>query len=296
MLDKPFISVIIPTYHDWERLSLCLSRLSKQSYPVELFEIIVVNNDPNDKAPADLKLPINTIILEESKPGSYAARNKALSVAKGEIYAFTDSDCQPKKDWLDVAINYFNKNKKADRIGGNIKLITKKEKPNWFEIYEMFFAFPQDEFVSQKGMAATANMISKKIVFDQVGTFNDSLMSGGDAEWGIRASKEGFSLNYLENCIVYHPTRDLYSDILQKNKRIAGGHLMMAKKEGFFAVIENVARGVLPPVHAIRRVLKIKDQKFKNKVIAISVYYYLKLNATLEKIKILINKSQVERV
>lgn len=296
MLYNPFISVVIPTYHDWDRLSLCLNKLSEQSISEELFEIIIVNNDPNDKAPTDLVLPKNALILEESKPGSYAARNKALSVAKGEVYAFTDSDCQPKKDWLETAINYFNEKPEIDRIGGNIKLITKKEKPNWFEVYEIFFAFPQDEFISQKGMAATANMISKKTVFDQTGLFDESLMSGGDAQWGMRASAQGFSLDYVESCVVHHPTRDQYTDIMQKNKRVAGGHLMMAKKEGTAAVMNTIVRGFFPPVHAMKRVLKMKNQPIRYKLIAIAMAYFLKLSATFTKIHILLNKDAIERV
>ncbi|WP_353746014.1 glycosyltransferase family A protein, partial [Shigella sp. FJ200518] len=90
-------------------------------------------------APENLIIPNNCILLDEAKPGSYAARNKALKIAKGDIYAFTDSDCQPKEDWLEVAINFFIDNTEVERIGGEISLFTKNEKANWFEIYEMFF-------------------------------------------------------------------------------------------------------------------------------------------------------------
>lgn len=92
------------------------------------FEIIVVNNAPDDKAPETLVLPENCILLGEEKPGSYAARNKALSIAKGDIYAFTDSDCQPQDNWLEVAVGYLNKNPEIDRIGGEMTLFSENEK------------------------------------------------------------------------------------------------------------------------------------------------------------------------
>ncbi|MDZ7736204.1 MAG: glycosyltransferase [Gammaproteobacteria bacterium] len=48
--DTPYVSVIVPVYHDWDRLRDCLHALSQQHYPPESLEIIVVNNDPADEA------------------------------------------------------------------------------------------------------------------------------------------------------------------------------------------------------------------------------------------------------
>jgi glycosyltransferase involved in cell wall biosynthesis len=39
--------------------------------------------------------------LTETKRGSYAARNRGLQEAAGQIVAFTDSDCVPRPDWLE---------------------------------------------------------------------------------------------------------------------------------------------------------------------------------------------------
>lgn len=53
----PFVSIIIPTYRDWERLALCISALDKQTYSKDLFEVIIVNNDAQDQAPSNYYLP-----------------------------------------------------------------------------------------------------------------------------------------------------------------------------------------------------------------------------------------------
>ena len=50
MLNKsnPFVSVIIPVFNDSDRLLTCLKALEHQTYPKNLYEVIVVDNDSED--------------------------------------------------------------------------------------------------------------------------------------------------------------------------------------------------------------------------------------------------------
>lgn len=292
----PYVSVIVPTYRDWERLRLCLKALEQQTYPKDKFEIIVINNDPDDVIPPNFTLPENCILMVERKPGSYAARNKGLSVANGSVYAFTDSDCKPDEKWLSTAIAFLDEHPEVQRIGGEVSLFSRKNQYNWFEIYELFFAFPQESFVKDKGMAATANMISKKSVFDQIGWFDETLMSGGDGEWGERASRHGAKISYLGECIVYHPTRDRFSEILLKNRRLTGGHYLKAKENGARSVAILMFKSLVPPIYAIKTAVKKKNQSVRYKIIAILVTIYLKYLAAFELLKLIVARGVVERL
>lgn len=294
-MSLPSVSVIIPTYLDWSRLQLCLDLLENQTYPKNIIEIIVVNNKPDSPAPKDLKLPQNCRLLNESKPGSYAARNLGISQAKGEILAFTDSDCQPQSDWIEQAIDFFTNNPECDRIGGNIKMIVHQSNPSWAELYEKAFAFRQEEFVEFQGMAATGNMLSKKRVFDEIGLFNEQLMSGGDSEWGKRASENGFTLRYVKECIVWHPTRSKLAEIKQKAKREAGGHLALRRKSGTLVVIVEILLCVIPPIKSLKKILYREDLSTRDKIIAFTVRYYLRFVSSFEKIKLLLGKSAERR-
>jgi GT2 family glycosyltransferase len=295
-LIKIDVSVIIPTFRDWDRLQLCLNALVKQTYPTEYYQIIIVNNDPEDRAPSSLCIPSNCIILEEEKPGSYAARNAALKVAKGEIFAFTDSDCIPQKDWMEVAVKYFENNEACDRIGGKIRLFSKNDKFNWVELYEVLCAFPQQSFVESQGMAATGNMFTKKYVIENVGMFDERLMSGGDSEWGRRANSKGFTIHYVDDCVIDHPTRPNFKDIKNKTKRLAGGHINVASIKGKAGRFKILIKSVAPPFWAIKLAIDNKELSWQEKVKALFVAYYLKFLVLPEKAAIILFRKKAERV
>lgn len=122
-----FFSVIIPTFNDWDQLKECLMALDNQSLDKDKFEIIVANNSPSSPIP-EMAFPENAIMINEPKPGSYAARNAALVVAKGEIIAFTDSDCIPDPNWLATAYDIFSIQSDVERIAGKINLTFKSQK------------------------------------------------------------------------------------------------------------------------------------------------------------------------
>lgn len=290
---QAYVSIIIPTYYDWERLQLCLTALENQTYSKGCFEIIVVNNAPEDKPPVTLVIPDNCCLVDEAKPGSYAARNKGISIAVGEILAFTDSDCLPDECWLTNAVNFFNSNPSIDRIGGNIELFYRSHQLTVAEIYEKGYAFRQSEFVSKQGMAATGNMLTKKGVVSEIGPFDDSLMSGGDALWGKKASAAGYTIEYVRNVNVKHPARFDLKAILLKNRRETAGQLKTNKKAISHNLI-TIFLKLLPPLKSVGA-LKNRELSIKEKSVAFFVRYLLRVNSAVEMFRLILLNKKEER-
>jgi len=215
------ISVIIPTYKDWFRLKYCLDALSNQTYPNDKFEVIVINNAPDDNCPYELPAS-NIKILEESMPGSYAARNTGIKNAKGKYLAFTDSDCIPSPNWLETAMIKFQKAPDT-RLAGAVKIFPNKKNPTYINKFESLFAIRQENF-TKRNMASTANFLCKKDLFNEAGLFDGTKFSGEDHEWNLRASKLGIPLRYEPECVVLHPARNK-SQILTKTKRLLPRYL-----------------------------------------------------------------------
>ena len=214
------VSVIIPTFRDWDRLQRCIDALREQTLESSKFEIIVVNNDPSDSQPLWFSLPENTVLVSESVRGSYAARNRGISAAHGTILAFTDSDCIPTPNWLETALRHFTSTYQIHRVCGPVELLFTGQKLTPAETYERVKGFAQERNAT-RGTAVTANMFAKRSVFDRVGIFPSSFLSGGDIEWGRLAQAHGFGIEFEPEAIVLHPARNRLKQLSDKSRRVA---------------------------------------------------------------------------
>lgn len=220
------ISVIIPHYKDFDRLLLMLHSFEKQTLSPQNWEVIIVNNDPNIPLilPNSLCWTDRVRVLEEPKPGSYAARNMGISTAKGDIIAFTDSDCLPDVNWLKNAKEIFSKDfkKEIGILTGPVPLFFKDfSNLTDAEIYEKYTGFTTKVY-AEEGKAITANWFSYKSVLEEFGCFNDALKSNGDSELSGKIS-EKHQIVYSEDILVKHPARYRTEDLVNKYKRLLGG-------------------------------------------------------------------------
>ena len=223
-------SVIIPTYNDWERLLKCLKALEKQTIEKDRFEVIVVNNSESGVVPAGINVPNWVKLIHEPEPGSYSARNTGAKKAQGEILAFTDSDCIPAENWLADAENCFKK-KSCDLVGGKVKIFQNSEDNKYGYLYERVTAFPQHKNVP-KGKGVTANLFVKKSVFNASGGFSSVIKSGGDWEFTLRCTKEGYTMIYCDEILVLHPARTLLSIFKKHRRTTCGGAIDIKEKYG----------------------------------------------------------------
>ena len=279
----PIISVIIPTYRDWARLQRCIEYLAEQTYPLDRFEVLIVNNDPEDPPALDMPSCLQISILNEAAVGSYAARNAAIRQCTGSVIAFTDADCLPRKDWLSSGLEALQND--AERVAGRIELFYKQEKLTCAELYEKAHGFRQELYIRRFGASATANLITYKEVFDRVGLFDSTLMSGGDMEWGARASKMGVTLVYAENVVVQHPARSTLASILQRRKRVVGGQPAFIRMRNlpkynvklvrYIYEAARILRSFILPVKTILHTFRMSDFSTSDKLKVLFVVYII---------------------
>ena len=233
---SPFVSVVIPASNCGEMLKKCLRSLSNQDYRGDRYEIIVVANGTDKREFEYLKeeKQYRIIYLEKEMEGSYAARNKGISFARGEIIGFTDGDCVADKCWIKNAAEYFERGE-IGMLGGRIEFLFKgKNRLNQFELYDTTFGFKQEKNVKKRKISVCANLFVRKNIFNETGLFNAKLLSGGDIEFCKRAVKSGYEIIYAEDVLIRHPARSSRIMLQEKAKRVMNGLYMFDKR--FFLV------------------------------------------------------------
>lgn len=217
---RPRISVIIPVLDQWQYLQRCLESIHAQQRSEEV-EILVVDNGSQAPPPHRIQ-QLCTAVLTCELGGSYAARNRGLKEARGEIIVFTDADCVPDTGWLQAGVDQMQMDRAPDIVAGRIDVYPEGDAPTDVERYDMAYGFRQRSFV-RRGFGVTGNLFVTMDVLAWNGPFREDLYSGGDKEWCLRAVRRGASIVYCEEALVWHPARKDFRELKRRTRRLVGG-------------------------------------------------------------------------
>lgn len=113
--------MIIPAYNASSSIIACLESVLMQTYPVK--EIIIVDDGSGDDTFCKLEEYkqyhhlTNLFIVRQSNSGPSVARNKGISLAKGEWIAFLDADDRWMPDKLELQVRCLGHNPQLTVIG-----------------------------------------------------------------------------------------------------------------------------------------------------------------------------------
>lgn len=209
------ISVIVPHYADLTGLAACLDALDAQHF--RDFEIIVGDNaSPCGLAAVAAVVRDRARVVVQPERGAGAARNAGVAASTAPIFAFTDADCVPAPDWLAAGVAALAM---ADLVGGAMTVSVADEAAlTGVEAFERVFAFDNRAYVEGKGFSVTANLFTRRDVFDAVGGFRAHVSE--DADWCLRARDKGYRIAYAADAIVAHPARRTWEQLTGKWERL----------------------------------------------------------------------------
>ena len=126
--DTPYVSIIVPVYNGEAYLRRCLNCLVSQT--VQNIEIIVVNDGSTDGTQDIIdefrqKYPEKLVAVTQANAGVSAARNHALSMARGTYIAFVDADDRVSLQFCEHMLWNIRKTKSDLAECGRIDVLTK---------------------------------------------------------------------------------------------------------------------------------------------------------------------------
>jgi len=226
------ISIIIPTYNRKERLRQCLEFLFKQDYPLENFEIIVIDDSSNDGTDQMLKelsnKQPNLRYFLQSHKGPAAARNLGIKEAKGKIIGFTDNDCILRKDWVKQMVS-------AHRLENGIMAIGGLTRVNNHNIKAIV-----SQFLSDGAIKTNINGKPKIIFFPTCNVslkknylkgeeFNElfPLPAGEDLEFFWESFKKGNKFIYRQDIEILHDCHPSFKSFLKQAYMYGRGNYLV---------------------------------------------------------------------
>lgn len=182
------LSVIVPARNEEENIAALLEALEGQTYPKELFEVIVIDDHSTDRT-AEITRQfshVKLLQLKEDAINSYKKKaiEAGIAAAKGELIITTDADCIPPPDWL-ATITAFKKETGAVFIAAPVVFQCNSSLLQMFQAMDfMVLQGITGAAVYRKhlSMSNGANLAYERNVFHEVGGFDgiDHIASGDD--------------------------------------------------------------------------------------------------------------------
>lgn len=201
-------SVIIPARNEEATISVLLQSLEKQTYPKDLFEVIVIDDHSEDKTAEIVNgfQGVRLIQLKEEHINSYKKKaiETAIEAAKNEWIVCTDADCLPPANWLNIIVGFIEE-KKSMFVAAPVILV------NNDSILQIFQSL---DFLVLQGITAVsvyknkltmcngANLAYPRTVFEKVNGFSgiDNIASGDDMLLMYKIWKQyPHSVHYLKS-------------------------------------------------------------------------------------------------
>ncbi len=224
-INKPVVSVIIPSYNSSLYIKKCLLAIRVQSTELP-FEVIMVDssNDGADQIVVN-EFPEVRLFHFQERLSIGTARNKGLEKARGKVVLFLDTDCIVKHTWIGLmykAIQDFD----ADGVGGSVENGTPWGITGSTGFYLEFFRFlANGERPYATPFLMGGNSGFRKEVFRTHGTyhrFNDESISE-DFIFNLQLRKKGKVLMFLPSVTVRHLNKTGLLKVLRYQYKLGMG-------------------------------------------------------------------------
>jgi mycofactocin system glycosyltransferase len=202
-------------------------------YPSDKIEIIVVDDASEDATPdAVAGLPVR-LIVQSRQAGPAACRNVGTAAARGEIIAYTDSDCVVDRDWLLTLLSYFG-DKQIGIVGGLVEPFDDRSAIDRYEAVNSSLYLGREEGDVRPNSSIpflpTANLLVRHSIWQQLGGFDEAFPIGEDVDLVWRARDLGYQVRYVPRGRVRHKYRTSLRSYAVRRAFYGGSEALLVRK------------------------------------------------------------------
>ena len=247
-MQRPFISVVIPTYNSEKFITKTLEKVFSQTY--NNYEVIVSDDGSSDNTVEVVKAVFDKYghrenkILINSHEGAAAARNRGIEVANGDWISFLDSDDLWFEKKLSMVADYILQNE-VDVICHSV-IEKSSEKEILVKRYD-FHNYKLSPFLSlyRSNSLGTSAITVKKNLLVKAGLFDKSLPASHDHDLWLRVAMiPNIRIGFIREPLVYYITRqgNISSNVEQRLQcllKIEKKYYKVLKRSSKFPWIER---------------------------------------------------------
>jgi glycosyltransferase involved in cell wall biosynthesis len=203
MINRPTVSVVIPTYNRAHLIGKAIQSVFNQSY--QDFEIIIVDDGSTDNTEEIVKkfndFRIN-YFFHKFNQGISAARNTGIKACQGKYIAFLDSDDEWLPEKLDKQMKIFED--ESLEVGviytGNYYIDEKSKEIKKVNIPKKKGYIYEDLLKAEVGLNVSTVLVRKEC-FKKVGLFDKRIPTHEDLDMWIRIAKY-YNFRYVKDLLV----------------------------------------------------------------------------------------------
>lgn len=229
------ITIVVPAFNEEAHVADCIASLDRQTYPRDLYDIIVVDNGSSDRT-CEIVEGSPAKLLHESRRSAYWARNLAIEQSEGDWVAFTDADCIAESTWLE---NLHRRALETDAwmVGGLTKYEIVRDTMGNRLLYETHLPDQLRTTIESYHCVAGGNMFVRREAFDRFGPFR-VVRSGSDIELSKRLAAQNHPSVFAEDAVVRHQCDLSNWEYLRRSYRIRfGQRIHSALPNGIMAAV-----------------------------------------------------------
>lgn len=278
MNEKPFVSVVIPTYNRSALVRQTVDSFLSQTYPADRWELILVDNASTDDTTQVIQevagREAHVKALSEPRRGAHHARNSGALAARGDVLYFTDDDMLAEPDLLETIVSGFVEGSNVGSVTGRVLPRWDTEPPLWVlehcrnALLSLLDLGPNLQVSDDDPGVYSCHQAVLRDAFISAGGFNPDTNAGeftGDNETGLNLKIKalGYRFAYVGASVTHHmiPASRLtqaylnsrfadqgFCDSYTEFRRIHPGKARLARR-----IAANIALGGLSGVKALAR-------------------------------------------